>query len=494
MFGRRRPVPRHGVVAGGILKANAAADQRLRHTSYLRANLNKVFPDHWSFMLGEIALYSLVILVLTGTYLTFFFDPSMTDVVYHGRYLPLDHTTMSRAYASSLEISFDVRGGLLIRQIHHWAALLFVGAIAVHMARIFFSAAYRKPRDLNWMVGLCLITLAIVEGFAGYSLGDDLLSGTGLRIASSILESIPVIGTWLQFLVFGGPYPGQYIIGRLYIAHVLLIPGLIIGLVAAHIAMVVRQKHTDFPRTPSTEKEVSGSRFYPAYAAKSVGLFLIIAGVLCGLGGLAQINPIWLWGPYEPSQVSGYSQPDWYMMWVDGALRLFPAWEIRAANHSVPPLFWPGVVMPVTMLLIGLAFPAIERKLTGDYRRHNILERPRNAPVRTAFGTSVIAFWLVLVAAGMDDLISHTFDVPIEWVVWGLRTAVFALPVLAFVTTHRLCIALQVRETRRDRSGSETGLAMRLATGDYVEITQLLEHEPPADKADAVPGLAERQR
>jgi ubiquinol-cytochrome c reductase cytochrome b subunit len=394
---------------------------------------------------------------------------------------------MSRAYESSLQISFDVRGGLLIRQIHHWAALLFVAAIAVHMARIFFTAAYRKPRDINWMIGLCLITLATVEGFAGYSLGDDLLSGTGLRIAASILQSIPVVGTWLAFLIFGGEYPGTEILGRLYIAHVLLIPGLLIALVTAHIGLVIRQKHTDFPRTRSNERQVAGSRFFPVYATRSVALFFIILGVLAGLGGLAQINPIWQWGPYEPSQVQGYSQPDWYMMWVDGALRLFPAWEIRAAGHSVPPVFWPGVVMPVTILVLGFSFPAIERKLSGDHRRHNVLDRPRNAPVRTAFGTMVIAFWLVLMLAGMDDVIARTFDVPIEWVVWGLRSAFFALPFLTFVGTNRLCHALQSRERREERTGAETGRAIRIPSGEYVEVTRLERPEPVAEEPDAVP-------
>jgi ubiquinol-cytochrome c reductase cytochrome b subunit len=486
---RRKPLPaRRGVVTRAMFKANREADQRLRHTNFLRENLNKVFPDHWSFMLGEIAMYSLVVLVLTGTYLTFFFDPSETKVVYDGRYVPLHGVEMSSAYESTLKICFDVRGGLLIRQIHHWAALLFVAAIAVHMARIFFTAAFRKPRDVNWMIGLCLITLSTVEGFAGYSLGDDLLSGTGLRIAASIMQSIPVVGTWLTFLVFGGEYPGTEIIGRLYIAHVLLIPGLIIGLVAAHIGLVIRQKHTDFPRTPSNEKQVSGSRFFPVYATKSVGLFFIIAGVLAGLGGLVQINPIWQWGPYVPSEVQAYSQPDWYMMWIDGALRLFPAWEIRAAGHTVPPLFWPGVVMPVTMLLVGFAFPALERKLSGDYRRHNVLDRPRNAPVRTAFGASVIAFWGVLELAGMDDIIAHTFDVPIEWVVWGLRSAFFAFPFFAFVVTNRACHALQHRERRTERSGIETGRAVRAPTGEYVEVTELPTAEPPAEEAGAVPG------
>ena len=181
----------------------AWVDDRLGASGYLRRSLNKVFPDHWSFMLGEIALYSFVILLLTGTYLSFFYTPSLTEVVYNGSYVPLKGVTMSQAYASTLDISFDVRGGLIMRQIHHWAALLFMASIVVHLMRVFFTGAFRKPREINWVIGVGLLVMGIGEGFAGYSLPDDLLSGTGLRIAYSIALSIPVVGTWAAFMVFG---------------------------------------------------------------------------------------------------------------------------------------------------------------------------------------------------------------------------------------------------------------------------------------------------
>jgi Cytochrome b subunit of the bc complex len=297
-------------------------DERLKLAGPVRTQLNKVFPDHWSFMMGEIALYSFIILLLTGTYLTFFFDPSMAEVTYHGRYVPLDGITMSRAYASTIDITFDVRGGLIVRQIHHWAALLFVAAMLIHMCRVFFTGAFRKPREINWLIGLSLIGLGIIEGFVGYSLPDDLLSGTGLRIADAIILSIPVIGTWLSFLLFGGPFPGHVIIDRFYIAHVLLIPAILAALIGAHLALVVRQKHTQFPGHGRTEGTVSGERVFPVYAAKAGGFFFIVFGVCAALGGFAQINPVWLYGPYTPSQVSSGSQPDWYMMFLDGSTRL----------------------------------------------------------------------------------------------------------------------------------------------------------------------------
>src|SRR3978361_260507 len=250
-------------------KAGEVLAERMKMASPIRKQLNKVFPDHWSFMLGEIALYSFIILLLTGTYLSFFFDSSMSETIYHGRYVPLDGVTMSNAYASTLNISFDVRGGLIVRQIHHWAALMFVAAMLIHMMRVFFTGAFRKPREFNWIIGLLLLVLGVVEGFAGYSLPDDLLSGTGLRIADAIMLSIPVVGTWTSFLVFGGPFPGQVIVGRLYIVHVLLIPGILLALIGAHLALLVRQKHTQFPGAGSTEHQVRGERVMPLYAAKA---------------------------------------------------------------------------------------------------------------------------------------------------------------------------------------------------------------------------------
>src|SRR3954463_11040295 len=315
-------------------------DSRLRVAGPMRKYLNKVFPDHWSFMMGEIALYSFIVLLLTGTYLTFFFDPSMAETIYpkNGTYAPLRGVEMSQAYKTTLDITFDVRGGLIIRQIHHWAALLFVAAMLIHMCRIFFTGAFRKPRELNWLIGLGLIGLGIIEGFVGYSLPDDLLSGTGLRIADAIMLSIPVIGTWVAFLIFGGPFPGDLVIGRFYITHVLLIPAILVVLITAHLTLVVRLKHTQFPAAGRTESTVSGERVYPLYAAKAGGFFFIVSGVCPALGGPAQITPVWLFGPYQPAAVSAGSQPDWYMMFLDGSTRLFPSWEIRLGGLQVSAL------------------------------------------------------------------------------------------------------------------------------------------------------------
>ncbi|HEY5985138.1 MAG TPA: cytochrome b, partial [Streptosporangiaceae bacterium] len=258
-------------------------DDRLRGARSTRTLLRKVFPDHWSFLLGEIALYSFIILLLTGTFLTLFFEPSMTEVTYHGTYHPLNGVRMSEAYASTLNISFDVRGGLLMRQIHHWAALLFMAAIMVHMLRIFFTGAYRKPREFNWLIGIVLFTLGLLEGLFGYSLPDDLLSGTGLRITQGVLQSIPVVGTYLSFFLFGGEFPGHLIIPRLYIIHVLLIPALLLALISAHLFLMFHQKHTQMPGKGRSETNVVGAPAYPYFAAKTGAFFFFVFGVLAAL-------------------------------------------------------------------------------------------------------------------------------------------------------------------------------------------------------------------
>ncbi len=455
-------------------KGAAFVDDRLKIAGPIRKQLNKVFPDHWSFMMGEIALYSFIILLLTGTYLTFFFDASMSDTVYHGRYVPLDGVTMSNAYASTLKISFDVRGGLIIRQIHHWAALMFVAAMVIHMLRVFFTGAFRKPREFNWIIGLLLLVLGVVEGFAGYSLPDDLLSGTGLRIADAIMLSIPVVGTWVSFLVFGGPFPGNEIVGRLYIAHVLLIPGRLAGLVGAHLALLVRQKHTQFPGAGSTEDQVRGERIMPLYAAKAGGFFFIVFGVLAALGGLVQINPIWLFGPYNPSQVSAGSQPDFYMAMLDGSTRLMPSWDIRLWGYDIPPLFWPTVVLPGILIGLAAAYPFIEAKMTGDRVAHHLLQRPRDVPVRTSLGAMALVFVMVLFVSGGNDIVAKAFDISLNAMTWGGRIALVIGPPIAYLFTYRVCLGLQRHDREVLEHGIETGIIKRLPTGEFIEVHQPL--------------------
>ncbi len=426
-------------------------DKRLGVSGFARSALDKIFPDNWSFMLGEVALYCLITLVITGTYLTMFFSPSEKDVVYHGSYAPLQGVHMSQAYESTVRLSFDVRAGLVIRQMHHWAALLFLAAIVMHLCRIFFTGAFRRPRELNWIIGLSLFVLALANGFTGYSLPDDLLSGTGLRIGYSIALSIPVVGTWLAFLFFGGEFPSSDITSRLFTIHILLVPGLLFGLLGAHLAILWHQKHTQFPGPGRTEDNIEGSHLWPTYALRSLGLFAAVFSLLAFLGGVAQINPIWLYGPFEAPAVSTAAQPDWYMGWLEGALRLFPAWRIHLFGHTVSELFWPGVVLPTLTFALFYAWPFLEAKLTGDHDDHELLDRPRDRPMRTPFGLAMLAFYFVLFLAGSQDVIAQKLEVAIDPVTWTLRVAVFVVPALVFLLARKVCLDLQKADHSEER-------------------------------------------
>ncbi len=388
-------------------------DDRLHGARGVRVLLRKIFPDHWSFLLGEIVLYSFIILLLTGTFLTLWFQPSMTDVVYHGTYVPLRGVRMSEAYASTLDISFDVRGGLLIRQIHHWAADLFMAGIFAHMLRVFFTGAYRKPREINWLIGITLLTLGLLEGLFGYSLPDDLLSGAGLRILEGVTQSIPIVGTYLAFFLFGGPFPGHVIIPRLYILHVLLIPALILALVTAHLFLMFHQKHTQMPGKGRTNQNVVGAPMYPYFMAKTGAFFFFVFAALTLAGTFAQINPIWLYGPFNPVAMSAGSQPDFYMGMLEGALRVMPAWQWVVFGHTFAfNVFIPALVPLGLVFTLAALWPFLEQWVTGDRREHHINDRPRNAPARTALGIAVITFYGVLWAEGANDIIADPVERP----------------------------------------------------------------------------------
>ena len=447
------------------------ADERLGSAAFLQRTFKKVFPDHWSFMLGEIALYSFVILLLTGTFLTFWFQPSMTEVPYHGAYTKMDGVKMSEAYASTLHISFDVRGGLLVRQIHHWAAVIFMAAIMAHMLRVFFTGAYRKPRELNWLIGLALFTLGMVEGLFGYSLPDDLLSGAGLRITAGVAQSIPVVGTYLSFFLFGGEFPGEDIIPRMYTLHVLLIPGLILALVTAHMMIMWQQKHTQLPGKGATKTNVVGYPMYPVFMAKTGAYFMFLFGVIALLGTFAQINPIWLFGPYDPAAVTAGSQPDFYMGFLEGALRIMPNWETTLLGHTVSWNVLIPALVPLGLVMTGAAlFPFIERWVTGDRRSHHLNERPRNAPVRTAIGMSAVVFYGTLWLAGGNDVIADTFHISLYATTWFFRFSILLAPVAAFVVTKRVCLGLQRGDAATIGHGVESGIIRQLPSGEFVEL------------------------
>ena len=449
-------------------------DERTGAAKWVKKNLTKVFPDHWSFLLGEIALYSFIILLLSGTFLTFWFDPSAREVIYDGSYAPLQGLHMSAAYESTLHISFEVRGGLLMRQIHHWSALIFMAAIVVHLMRVYFTGAFRKPREFNWIIGIGLLTLGIVEGFLGYSLPDDLLSGTGIRIAEAIIQAIPVVGSYLSYFAFGGAFPGEAFIPRIYTVHVLLLPGIFLALITVHLMLVWYQKHTQWPGPGRTEKNVVGYPLMPAYMAKAGGFFFIVFGVTAFLGAVASINPVWLYGPYNPGQVSAGSQPDWYMGWLDGLVRMSPPIETYWFGYTISwNILIPGLIVP-GILFTGMAlYPFIESWITGDKREHHLLDRPRNVPNRTALGVMSLTFMLVALINGGNDIIATTFELSINQVMWFSRIAIFVLPPIAFVITKRICLSLQLADRELVLHGRETGRLLMLPHGEFVEV-----HEP----------------
>jgi len=456
-------------------------DDRFQVATPLRGLLNKVFPDHWSFLLGEIALFSFIILLLTGTFLTLFYDPSMQEVVYSGPYAALRGTEMSAAYNTSLQLSFEVRGGLFMRQMHHWAALLFMAAIVVHMARIFFTGAFRKPREANWAIGVSLFLLGFLAGFSGYSLPDDGLSGTGLRIASAIMLSIPVIGTWLSASIFGGEFPGHVIMGRFYILHVLLVPAALVALITVHLALVFKQKHTQWPGPMRTNHNVVGERMFPRYALKQGGFFMTVFGVVALFAGLFQINPIWLFGPYRASEVSSGSQPDWYVMFMDGLVRLMPAWQITLPiniggghGYSIPPLFWPAIVGLGALTTVPMFYPFIEARRNKDRQTHHLLQRPRDAPERTGLGAMAFTFFVVATLSGGNDVIADKFNISLNATTWAGRIGLVVLPPLAYFLAVRVCLGLQQHDREVLAHGVETGIIRRLPDGRFVEIHQPL--------------------
>ncbi|MEV6108062.1 cytochrome b N-terminal domain-containing protein [Streptomyces sp. NPDC051940] len=448
------------------------AEGRLGARGLGRRIARGVYPSHWSFMLGEIALYSFVIVLVTGVYLSLYFDPSMAQVEYQGSYAPLRGQLVSRAFDSTMHISFEVRGGLLIRQAHHWSALVFVGAIMAHMMRVFFTGGFRKPRELNWVFGFLLLLLAMVGGLTGYDLPDDLLSGTGLAVVNGTILSIPVVGTYLSMFLFGGEFPGDDVVPRFNTLHVLVIPALMVGLLVAHVVVAVRHKHTQYPGPGRTERNVVGLPFR-VHAVKSAGLFLLVSAVVVAVAATVRINPIWEYGPYRADQVSAGSQPDWYMGVLDGLVRVMPAWEIEAWGHTLALGTLLPVLVGVGFFLVLGAYPFIEAWVTADDRDHHLLDRPRNRPVRTALGVAWLGFYVVGLAGGANDIIATRFGLSVNAVTWAVRIGLLAVPVLAYTITKRWALGLQYRDRDAVLHGRETGVIKRLPDGGYVEV-----HEP----------------
>jgi ubiquinol-cytochrome c reductase cytochrome b subunit len=421
-------------------------DERTGSAPILRKGLRYLFPDHWSFLLGEVALYSFIVLVATGIYLALFFDPSTAKTIYHGPYTPLDGARMSEAYRSVLDISFSYKAGLLIRQTHHWAADVFVASIVLHLMRVFFTGAYRKPRELTWLIGLTMLFTALLEGYLGYSLVDDLLSGMGLAIGYGVGLSLPVIGGPMTLAIFGSPFPGKpEFWSRMYIAHVFLIPILLATLIVAHLVLVMARHHTQFRESRRhTERRIIGVPLFPGQAPRSLALMFFVAAILFLLGGLVQINPVWQWGPFEPWLGTNGAQPDWYLGWLIGALRLMPSFDVTIGHFTlVPNPFWGGVLFPLVVLGVLVTFPWLERRLTRDHGFHNLADRPRDAPTRTAFGAAFLTWVFLVFIFGAADRIFVLSGFSYNTQLYIFRIGIWVLPVVVFLLVRRACRELQ---------------------------------------------------
>ena len=462
---------------GGFLAGTANyLDERVCVAGILKEFGRKIFPDHWSFMLGEVALYSFFVLLLSGTFLTFFFQPAMTPVIYDGVYGPLKGAEMSIAYASTLDISFEVRGGLLMRQVHHWSALLFVAAAGLHMLRVFFTGAFRKPREINWVVGFMLFVLGMAGGFTGYSLPDDLLSGNGLRIIDGMIKGLPVIGAYTSSLLFGGEFPGEQIVARLYGLHILLVPALILIFIVIHLFMVVIHKHTHYSGPGRKDSNVVGYPLMPVYVAKAGGFFFIVFGVIMLIAATFTINPVWNYGGYDPSPVSAGTQPDWYIGFLDGALRLAPTHlEVTAGGVTWAWNILLPMIVGVGFLVVVALYPFLEAWVTGDKREHHVLDRPRNAPTRTAIGAAGVTFYAALWAGASTDLIATNFLMSMNNVLTSIQIILIVGPIIAYIITKRVCLSLQRKDREIALHGRETGRIIRMPHGEYIEVHEPLE-------------------
>lgn len=447
-------------------------DERTRNGAIIRAWRSRVFPDHWSLLLGQVVVASFVVSSLTGVFLLFFYDPSITPVEYDGPYVPLHGVEMSRALESTLDISLEVRGGLLIRQLHHWSASLMIAALLLHILRVFFTGAFRKPRELNWLILFGILFASIAAGLTGHVLPDDMLSGSSLAVLDGILKAIPVVGTWLSFLVFQGQFPAGAIT-TFYPLHIVVLPAIIVGLMVVNGILAAVHKPTQFPGPGRTERNVVGRPFRAA-AVKSVGLFSIVFGVLTAIAATVTVNPIWTYGPADPGNASAGGGALWYLAFLDGAQRLVPpGWEFVWLDRTWTLAVLVPVGICVLFLVTAMIYPFIEGWITGARREHHLLTRPRNAPTRTGIGVAGIVFYGVLWAAAGSDLIALHFSLSIEGIVLTLQLALLLGPITGFVLAKRICLSLQRKDREIVLHGYESGRIVRLPGGEYVEV-----HEP----------------
>ncbi|ELZ32547.1 menaquinol-cytochrome c reductase cytochrome b subunit precursor [Halogeometricum pallidum JCM 14848] len=432
-----------------------------------RSFLGKAFPAEDSFLLGEVALFCFVVLALTGMFLGMFFEPSTSDVEYEGSVAAFQGQEVPEAFASVLHITYDIPFGMFIRRMHHWAAHLFVASIGLHMLRVFFTGAYRNPREANWVVGTGLAGLAMGAAYTGYALPFDEFAATATGIGYNLATSVPFAGDVLGKVVFGGEFPSSATIPRLYFLHVLVIPVAIAGLLAIHMAILVRQKHTEAPRDddvvgPSPPRSnrvtdgdavgdggaagtvdrdddsvVVGLPAFPNQAAVSVVVFFLTLATLAVLGGFLPVHNIAEYGPNNPAGTPELIMPDWFLMWVYGFLKLLPSWmsfTVPVAGVHVSTEFIGGIVLPTLVFGAVAVWPFVDYRADPVHFTANPLDRPR----QTAVGVAAIQFIMIASIAGMNNLLSRALGVETGVVNPVLTAALVAVPAVSGYLTYRL--------------------------------------------------------
>lgn len=406
-----------------------ALDDRMKLRGPTRAVANKVFPSNWSFLIGEVATISFAVLVATGIFLTLFYRASVDPVTYTGSNEFFTGVELPAAFESVIRLSYDVPGGLFVRRVHRVASHLFIASIVLHMLRIIMTGAFRKPRELNYHIGIGLLTLALAEGFLGYSLPYDSLAGTGIRVAYSIVLSIPFVGENVAFWVFGGEFPTGDIIPRFQALHVFVLPLIITGLIAVHVLILIRQKHTQMPK-PDIDGHtyIVGKPLWPGQFAESGTLVLWVGGILAMTATFIPWSDVTLLGPYIPGEVGNNAQPDWFLFWTDGLLRAIPPIEFSLLGATINTVFIAGALIPGIMFGLLFAYPFIERRFYGLTGEWHVLTNPLDIPLRAAMVVGTFSFVLIASANATNDILSRMTGITIEDMVFGFRLAMLVIP------------------------------------------------------------------
>jgi len=379
-----------------------AGDSRLDLDRLFGKFKDKAFPLHGTFFLGELALFSFVTLVLTGTFLGLFYEPSIRLVELAGEQVPA-------AYASVVKID-NLSVGLLVRRIHHWSAQIMIAAVIVHMARIYFTGAYKKPRDVNWLIGAILLQVTILAAFLGYLLPFDEFAVTATSIGYQVFKSIPWIGATFSSLAFAGPFPNPHLVPRFFTAHVFLIPLLIVGLIGVHLMILLKLKHTQDPKVTKRLRERAGDVKerglvgVPMWPEQAVLMGTIFMSYLAGVSLLAAfvpVHPVEAYGPSVPGTPA--MRPDWYLLWIYGILKIIPSIDLTILGGSITAEFIGGLLVPGGIFGLIMGVPFIDEKVTGDTAEdteYTELDRPLERPGRTAIGIGAIAFFVLAGTAG----------------------------------------------------------------------------------------------